>query len=670
MGNSSSTTKETQRANERAYIRSLGDRYPLGDAELRKWCWVCDHLSSATTPLPIPSSSLPPLSLLAMWSALYANYNPYNRQTQSSNTTQSIQSSNVQNNFDHKVVSSLQVMEAMNIVDLHILPNELSSHICQYALGISLTTKGTDETLDPMQASEKCTSIEQIVAFEESYYSIESQVNEHVSSSNDPYANTSHSSQSLEDFLEGISTSCGRRGSRTSLSKLFAIVCKSNSRIAKADASNLISTAYSLALAASYLKSAAANNKLSKGKRKSINWQDFAPQNNVKDMQSMVNSLKKQRQRGGGIGFDYSSSSNSTLTSSDESAVSLEEFNEWAETQAPMLGSALPTFLHVLFTFFSPSSSGDGKEPSFPPGVTPLWIPNLTIEQTKNITHTSPTSTFFSTPVSSSFDLFALSCTSLTLASGRWHRLFSSEANGLSCNRLMHSVMGYGGPTIIIIRSKDTSDKGQCCSCVFGAFTFTPWTIESSDFFGNSDCFLLRLGPDPMAIYRPTAGGDTFGSNNNTSYETRNYMYYNPASRSKGYDGLSHGIGFGGSSDLPRLYIDEVLDGCRAASEDLTFEKGALLSGLNESSASHFEVEAIEAWGVGTSQIVEEALTARDDQRIDKQKQIRKAMKGAKGQFLEDFQSGLTGNKLFQHRDQIQGREGDCSLGDTEEEET
>ena len=108
MGNSSSTTKETQRANERAYIRSLGDRYPLGDAELRKWCWIHDHLSS-TTPLPIPSSSLPPLSLLTMWSALYADYNPYNRQTQSSNTTQSnIQSNNnVQNNFDHKVTSSL-----------------------------------------------------------------------------------------------------------------------------------------------------------------------------------------------------------------------------------------------------------------------------------------------------------------------------------------------------------------------------------------------------------------------------------------------------------------------------------------------------------------------------------------------------------------------------------
>ena len=44
-------------------------------------------------------------------------------------------------------------------------------------------------------------------------------------------------------------------------------------------------------------------------------------------------------------------------------------------------------------------------------------------------------------------------------------------------------------------------------------------------------------------------------------------------------------------------------------------------------------------------------------------------MKGAKGQFLEDFQSGLTGNKMFQHRDQIQGKEGDCQMNNNDEEE-
>jgi hypothetical protein len=236
--------------------------------------------------------------------------------------------------------------------------------------------------------------------------------------------------------------------------------------------------------------------------------------------------------------------------------------------------------------------------------------------------------------------------------------------------------MGYGGPTIIVIRSKEALAKGHGVSSLFGAYTFTPWTQESAGFYGNSDCFLFRLGPDPMAVYRPTGGGNVsaFGGDNSTSdqeSETRNYMYFNSEARSKGYDGLAHGIGFGGSSDMPRLYIDEVLDGCRAAPDDLTYDKGALLSGLSESDSgttSHFEVEAMEVWGVGTAQLVNEALMAREDQREDEQKRIRKAMKGAKGEFLQDLQSGLTGNKLFQHRDQIRGRDGACDMDEGEED--
>jgi hypothetical protein len=37
------------------------------------------------------------------------------------------------------------------------------------------------------------------------------------------------------------------------------------------------------------------------------------------------------------------------------------------------------------------------------------------------------------------------------------------------------------------------------------------------------------------------------------------------------------------------------------------------------------------------------------------------------GAFLEDFQAGFHG-KNFQHRDQVQGREGDCNIGMSREE--
>jgi len=700
MGNSASSTKQSQLANERAYIRSLGDRYPLGDAELRKWCWCHDRLSSSSPPPPVvqpmPSASL---SLLAVWSAVYSDYNPYNRRPSSN-----LQSHTSKNPIIDRENSVNQVLEAINNVEQRIFPAGLSSCIAQCALGISLEPKGhspqqpSANNSDPFQSAKSLTSTEEISEFEESYYSIASSVKEYLTSNDSsPYDKESSQSQSLEEFLEGISASCGRRGSRASLSKLFAIASCNNSnastnetvqpgRSAKAEASQLVRAAYSLALGASYLKGVASNKK-----SQTISWQNFVPQNNPKDMQSMIDSLinsaAKQRLGGGGLGgnnfgFDYSypSATNNTASianSDGTTTVSSQEFLEWAETEVPMMGSALPTFLHVLFTFFTPAAPGDGKEPRFPPSVAPLWMPSLSVDRPIKSTHSSPTSAFFPTPSSSSFDLFALSCTSLTLASGRWHRLFSSEANGTSCNRLMHSLLGYGGPSIVLIRSKDSSDKEKCSSGVFGAYTFTPWAHESSGFYGNSDCFLFRLGPDPMAVYRPKGGGDTggmeaFGTNNKTSNqesETCNYMYFNPEARSKGYDGLAHGLGFGGTSDMPRLYIDEVLDGCRAASEDLTYEKGPLLSGLNDSNssaASRFEVDTMEAWGVGTSQLVEDALLARDGQREDAQKKIRQAMKGAKGQFLEDFQSGLAGNKLFQHRDQARGRDGGCDLDEAE----
>lgn len=671
------SSREAQLANERAYIHALGDRYPLSDGELRKWCWCHRRLCSYVAP-PIASMPMQPsLTLLSIWSAVYGDYNP---QTRRSNI--------IENPFKYRVDAANKLLEAITNVENYILPDGFSSKIARYALGISLESKINTQRIqsandDYILLSKPPRSIEEMTALEESYYSIATCINEHAALGQQSPHEKRIQAQCFDTFLEGISQSCGRRGSRSSLSKIFAIASSSDGRSAKAEASMLVHSAYCLALAASYLKGVASRIRIEKNN----SYQGFIPRENPNDTQAMVAALisfanNRRNQEGLGDYFsdNYSPSpaKNDTYgtTGGDGTVISLDEFIEWAETEVPMMGSALPTFLHALFTFFSSASVDDDKEPSFPPGVTPLWLPHLTIDQSSHTIYSSPSSTFFTSPSSSSFDLFALSCTSLTLASGRWHRLFSSEANGLSSNRLMHSILGYGGPTVILIRSKDTSGEGKCASGVFGAYTLTPWSQESSKYFGNSDCFLFRLGPDPMAIYRPTSGEHddmgTFGMKKaaNSELETRNFMYFNPAARSKGYDGLSHGIGFGGTCDMPRLFIDEVLDGCRAAPDDLTFGKGPLLSGVKDfsSATSHFEVEAIEAWGVGTTELVEDALLARDGQRLDAQKRIRQAMKGVKGQFLEDFQSGLAGNKLFQHRDQIQEREGDCNIDQVEEE--
>lgn len=76
-------------------------------------------------------------------------------------------------------------------------------------------------------------------------------------------------------------------------------------------------------------------------------------------------------------------------------------------------------------------------------------------------------------------------------------------------------------------------------------------------------------------------------------------MYCNSEARSRGYDQLAHGIGFGGNSDQPRLFIAESFEGNLASSQDLTFEPGPLLPRTQEGTLQKtFEIDNLEVWYV------------------------------------------------------------------------
>ena len=66
---------------------------------------------------------------------------------------------------------------------------------------------------------------------------------------------------------------------------------------------------------------------------------------------------------------------------------------------------------------------------------------------------------------------------------GPWYRLYTSEENGMSFNRICHHVLGFGGPTVILLR--------DCEGHVFGFYTSGRWK-ESNSFYGSSECFLFR----------------------------------------------------------------------------------------------------------------------------------------------------------------------------------
>ena len=233
--NSNASSSSGGNANEQALVRSLGDRYPLGDAELRKWCWCYVALSRSSPPLSSKLSSGSSLNSLTVWSTIYHQPGP------AVSTFHALK---------ERIEFSTKVSQAISVIEQHIFPPGLSSRIVN-GLGItSLSKSSQPQPSFPTSSS----SNEEILAWEYSYYSIQSLTNE--------FATSGSVSYELQDFIEGISCSCGRRGSRSSLTKLFNLATSlSNDQGNKSvDASELIDIAYRLTVATSYLLRVAGTN--------------------------------------------------------------------------------------------------------------------------------------------------------------------------------------------------------------------------------------------------------------------------------------------------------------------------------------------------------------------------------------------------------------------------
>lgn len=313
---------------------------------------------------------------------------------------------------------------------------------------------------------------------------------------------------------------------------------------------------------------------------------------------------------------------NNKKEQTNQQQVSLDVFMNWAEQNAPCLSSVLESFIHRIFFPDKP----------YPPSRTEFSFPRLRGQH----------SAFFTKESSPLLFTFASMSNSL---GGAWHRLYTSDSDGLSFNRLQNALLGYSGPTLLIIKEAETGGT-------FGAMTTTAWK-ESKSFYGNSDCFLFRIHPS-VKVMRPRGVGE-------------NFMYCNSISRSRGYDGQAHGIGFGGTTDKPRLFISENWDDCMASAADLTFEAGSLLPQRNDGNPSKlFDLESLEVWGVGGDEAVAHALGDREKQREIIAANIRKARKVDKAQFVDDL--AQFGSKTFQHRDQIRGR-ADCHISNKDMED-
>lgn len=216
----------------------------------------------------------------------------------------------------------------------------------------------------------------------------------------------------------------------------------------------------------------------------------------------------------------------------------------------------------------------------------------------------------------------------------QWHCIYSSFEDGRSFNRLEYALLGYTGPTVILVKT-----SGQQ---VLGGYASDAWKDAKGEFYGGTDCFLFELDPK-LKIYR--SKNDTDG---------QNYMYMHLEQDGPGCHGHPHGLGFGGSLEQPRFFIPDSLEHCSAHYWDKTFNEGDLLP---MESLETFEIKILEVWGVGGDAVIQKALEARAEHRERYEEMIRRARTvHDKKQFAVDMQSGLITNLLYAHREQARGR--------------
>jgi putative component of membrane protein insertase Oxa1/YidC/SpoIIIJ protein YidD len=242
--------------------------------------------------------------------------------------------------------------------------------------------------------------------------------------------------------------------------------------------------------------------------------------------------------------------------------------------------------------------------------------------------------------------LFGLSLHSSALH-GRWLRLYASQKDGLHFQQLAHALVGFDGPTLLLLQDE--------AGAAFGAFCSGGWKVAKDGFRGGgAGNFLFRAMPS-FAVYR--SKGNTDG----------NFMYLN-------VDGFSlpHGLGFGlassnnkknnknhGSSSSSsgitgpesfRLFLPEGrFEECVSRSACSTYESGALayLPSSSSGGAGTFRLVAVEAWAVGGEAVVSAALEARGVVRAVAEAQRRKNGTVDKRQFLGDFDKEHLLGKTF-----------------------
>jgi len=266
--------------------------------------------------------------------------------------------------------------------------------------------------------------------------------------------------------------------------------------------------------------------------------------------------------------------------------------------------------------------------------------------------------------------MFCFASISANKFGGKWYRIFDGSQDGWTFHQLEHAIIGYQGPTLLLVRASSKNNNSDDNAVVtFGAYTASKWEKNKRDFFGTSDCFLFQLAPT-LCVMKSlpkmgTRGGHYMYFNNGMS---TNIHSGNPSKK----DDLAKGLGFGGTVRHPRLFVDIHLEECRVSSQDTSFEEGHLglppstnngdcdpfssSSGVASSTTSTLHIDSLEVYAVGDEDTLREGFEAQYQHRDIADAALRNARTVDKAAFLGDLRNGVVESKAFAHRGQVDGR--------------
>ena len=222
------------------------------------------------------------------------------------------------------------------------------------------------------------------------------------------------------------------------------------------------------------------------------------------------------------------------------------------------------------------------------------------------------------------------------------------------------SIVGYQGPTLIVIRASSKSHPGK--TATFGAYTAAKWEKNKKGFFGSADCFLFQLEPT-LRVMKPLPKIGTRGGHYMYFHSNTNVVSNNLAKK----DELAEGFGFGGTLKNPRLFVERSLEECRVMNCDTSFEEGFLgfepvddplsssFSSLT-SSISTLHIDSLEIYAVGSMDTIRRGFQALNQYRDIADSTLRNARTVDKAAFMGDLRNGVIESKAFAHRGQVDGR--------------